>query len=71
VLPVDAQMTALQPSSIALEMAMTMPRSLNEPVGFMPSYFTKRFETPMRLPMWSRRMSGVFPSPRLMMEWHR
>ena len=40
VLPVEAQMTALSPSSTALEIAMTMPRSLNEPVGFMPSYLT-------------------------------
>ena len=36
-LPVDAQMTAFAPSSAALEMAMVMPRSLNEPVGFAPS----------------------------------
>ena len=37
VLPVDAQMIARDPSSIALATATTMPRSLNEPVGFMPS----------------------------------
>jgi len=37
--PVDAHTTALAPSSTALEMANVMPRSLNEPVGFRPSYF--------------------------------
>ena len=38
VLPVEAQITACDPSSSALEMAMVMPRSLNEPVGLSPSY---------------------------------
>src|SRR3954468_3118887 len=37
VLPVDAQMTACDPSSAALEMATVMPRSLNDPVGLAPS----------------------------------
>ena len=37
VLPVDAQMTALAPSSAALEIAIVMPRSLNDPVGLAPS----------------------------------
>ena len=37
VLPVDAQMTALAPSSAALDIAIVMPRSLNEPVGLAPS----------------------------------
>ena len=40
VLPVEAHMTALDPSSTAFEIAIVIPRSLNEPVGFMPSYFT-------------------------------
>src|SRR5450759_383150 len=66
VFPAEAQITACAPSSTALEMAMTMPRSLNEPVGFVPSYFTYRFGTPMRLAMWSIRPSGVKPSPRVM-----
>ena len=35
VLPVDAQTTALAPASAAAVMAMVMPRSLNEPVGFI------------------------------------
>ena len=38
VFPVDAQITALAPSSAALEIAIVMPRSLKDPVGLMPSY---------------------------------
>ncbi|CAB4628231.1 unannotated protein [freshwater metagenome] len=38
VFPVDAQITALDPSSAAFEIAIVMPRSLNDPVGFKPSY---------------------------------
>jgi hypothetical protein len=37
VLPVDAQITALAPASAAFEIAMVMPRSLNDPVGLAPS----------------------------------
>ena len=37
VLPVEAQMIARAPSSSAFATATTMPRSLNEPVGFWPS----------------------------------
>ena len=37
VLPVEAQITPVQPSSSPLATATTIPRSLNEPVGFMPS----------------------------------
>ena len=40
VFPVDAQMTAFAPASIAFEMAIVIPRSLKEPVGFIPSYLT-------------------------------
>jgi hypothetical protein len=39
VFPVDAQMTAFAPRSAALEIAIVIPRSLKEPVGFSPSYF--------------------------------
>src|SRR5512135_2515641 len=39
VFPVDAHITALEPSSTALDIAIVMPRSLNEPVGFAPSNF--------------------------------
>ena len=38
-LPVEAQMTAFAPASAALEIAIVMPRSLNEPVGLAPSTF--------------------------------
>ena len=38
VFPVDAQITALAPSSAAFEIAIVIPRSLKEPVGFKPSY---------------------------------
>src|SRR5205814_7495322 len=37
VLPVDAHTTALAPSSTALEIAIVIPRSLKDPVGFRPS----------------------------------
>ena len=37
VFPVEAQMTAFAPSSAALEIAIVIPRSLKEPVGFAPS----------------------------------
>src|SRR4051812_49786357 len=33
-------MTACEPSSTALVMAMVMPRSLNDPVGLAPSTFS-------------------------------
>ncbi len=64
VLPVDAQMTAFAPCSIAFETAMVMPRSLNDPVGFMPSYLTQTF-APVRAESAGARMSGVPPSPRV------
>ena len=38
-LPVEAQMIALAPSSTALETAIVMPRSLKDPVGLAPSTF--------------------------------
>ena len=41
VFPVDAQTTALAPSSTALEIAMVIPRSLKEPVGLAPSTFSQ------------------------------
>ena len=36
-LPVEAQMTACAPASLALEIAIVMPRSLKDPVGLAPS----------------------------------
>ena len=39
VLPVEAQIIALEPLSTAFVTAIVIPRSLKEPVGFSPSYF--------------------------------
>jgi hypothetical protein len=57
-------MTARAPPSTALEIAMVMPRSLKDPVGFMPSYFRYR-SIPGAIFFASRaaRISGVLPSP--------
>ena len=62
-LPVEAQMTARAPASTALEMAIVMPRSLNEPVGLRPSYLMNtrqpRPTSALRRGEW---ISGVEPS---------
>ena len=65
VFPVDAQITALAPSSAALEMAIVMPRSLKEPVGLAPSYFshTSQPVLALRRSAWT---SGVPPSSSVM-----
>src|SRR5262245_38257674 len=61
VFPVDAHTTTLAPSSAALEIAIVMPRSLNEPVGFAPSTFSKtRASTSSE--MRGASTSGVLPS---------
>src|SRR5262245_984385 len=65
VFPVDAQMIAELPSSIAFETATTMPRSLNEPVGLAPSSFAYNCSTPSSAPSRPSRTSGVKPSPTL------
>ncbi len=65
VFPVEAQMTAFAPCSIAFETAMVIPRSLNEPVGFMPSNFTYTV-APVRADSAGAGISGVPPSPRVM-----
>ena len=41
VFPVDAQTTTLAPASTAFVIAIVIPRSLNEPVGFAPSIFSQ------------------------------
>ena len=64
VLPVDAQTTALAPSSAALEMATVMPRSLNEPVGLAPSTF-RTTRAPTRADSLGAGSSGVPPSRRV------
>ena len=54
-------MTALAPSSAALEIASVMPRSLNEPVGLAPS--TLRWTSqPVSSESDGRGTSGVPPS---------
>ena len=65
VLPVEAQAIARAPDSRALDTAMVMPRSLNEPVGFAPSYlrYTSRSTSSERR---CAGMSGVSPSKRVM-----
>src|ERR1035437_1292193 len=40
VFPVEAHIVAFMPFSQAFDMAIVMPLSLNDPVGFNPSYFT-------------------------------
>jgi len=66
VLPVDAQMTARVPSSRAFETATVIPLSLNEQVGFNPSYFKYILKPPpMDSPKLSAAMSGVLPSLRV------
>ena len=63
VLPVEAQMIARAPSSSAFATATTMPRSLNEPVGFWPSTLRCRFGEAERRAQAARATSGVAPSP--------
>ncbi len=63
-LPVEAQTTAALPSSTAFDSAMVMPRSLNEPVGFIPSYLRKiRSPPPISRASLGAGTSGVEPSP--------
>ncbi len=64
VLPVDAQMTALRPLASAYVMAMVMPRSLNDPVGFAPSTLTSTRQ-PVSSDRCSASTSGVPPSCRV------
>ena len=63
VFPVDAQSTAWAPSSIAFAIATTIPRSLNEPVGFAPSIFSQTSAIPVSRSSVDARTSGVSPSP--------
>src|SRR5690606_31984556 len=57
-------MTALAPCSIARETATVMPRSLNAPVGFMPSDLTHT-SAPVRRDSAGAGSRGVPPSPRV------
>ena len=67
VLPVLAQTMERAPASSAFATAITMPRSLNDPVGFVPSNLRWRFGIPQAAPSRSAWTSGVAPSPRLTM----
>src|SRR5690349_9743374 len=64
VLPVDAQMIALAPDSTALDTAIVMPRSLNDPVGLAPSIF-RYTSQPVRSDSSGAGSSGVLPSYRV------
>ena len=61
VLPVEAQTIAFAPSSTALATAITIPRSLKDPVGFSPSYFPYNV-IPNSFDKLFNGISGVFPS---------
>ena len=63
VFPVEAQMIDRAPASMAFETATTMPRSLNEPVGFRPSSLRWSRGTPILAPRRRASISGVNPSP--------
>ncbi len=65
VLPVEAQTMERAPASSAFETAITIPRSLKEPVGLAPSNFRCRLRRPHASPRRSARTSGVAPSPRV------
>ena len=61
--PVEAHITVLEPSSMALTMAMAMPRSLKLPVGFAPSNLKKRRSPPSSSEgRFLASIRGVFPS---------
>ena len=63
VFPVLAHATMRAPRSAALETASVMPLSLNEAVGFNPSYFTKRWKSPpSSLTIPGASIKGVPPS---------
>ena len=62
--PVEAETTALAPSSSALDTATVIPRSLKLPVGLAPSHLSQSSQ-PVRSPSRLAGKSGVEPSPRL------
>src|SRR5215207_9480990 len=61
VLPVEAQITASAPSRTAADTAHVIPRSLKEPVGFVPSSLSHTSH-PARSDTRSASTSGVDPS---------
>jgi hypothetical protein len=64
VLPVLAQTTAWAPAALATEIAAVMPRSLNDPVGLLPSTFSQT-SARVRPDSHSEWTSGVPPSRRV------
>ena len=58
-------MTAFEPSSTALLIAIVMPRSLNDPVGLAPSTL-RCTSQPVRSDRYGAGSSGVPPSRRVM-----
>ena len=63
VFPVEAQTAFFAPLSIAFARATTMPRSLNEPVGFIPSNLSHSSLQPTSRARVGACTSGVSPSP--------
>ena len=60
----EAQITARAPFSTAFDIAMVIPRSLNDPVGLAPSNFRYRsMPGAIFLARRAARISGVLPSP--------
>ena len=66
-LPVEAHMMARLPSSRALAMATTMPRSLKDPVGLHPSSLKYNSGHPSSAARRFDLTSGVSPSPIVIM----
>jgi hypothetical protein len=67
VFPVEAQINARAPRSIALETATVIPRSLNDPVGLRPSFLMNTSQPrPTRALNFGENTSGVSPSPKEM-----
>ena len=65
VLPVEAQIATFAPRSTAVEIAIVMPRSLNDPVGLSPSTLSSTRATPARWAIRGASSSGVLPSSRV------
>lgn len=58
----DAQATAFTFRSTALLIPTVIPRSLNDPVGFIPSNLTNKFLIPKPFAVLEHRCKGVPPS---------
>ena len=62
VFPVEAQIASLAPRSTATDIAIVIPRSLNDAVGLSPSTFNHTRATPARCATRGASSSGVLPS---------